>query len=76
MRIQHACCNADDQSEPWGNSYTLTSGSLIRSGGGLVNYSAAELQRIKGIHSSAIEAVLQYKVSDEIIHRDDLVLLG
>jgi glutamate 5-kinase len=43
---------------------------------GLVNYSAAELQRIKGIHSSAIEAVLQYKVSDEIIHRDDLVLLG
>ena len=43
---------------------------------GLVNYSAAELQRIKGIHSSAIETVLQYKVSDEIIHRDDLVLLG
>ena len=43
---------------------------------GLVNYSAAELQRIKGIHSSAIEAILQYKVSDEIIHRDDLVLLG
>jgi glutamate 5-kinase len=43
---------------------------------GLVNYSAAELQRIKGLHSSAIEATLQYKVSDEIIHRDDLVLLG
>jgi len=43
---------------------------------GLVNYSAADLQRIKGLHSSAIEATLQYKVSDEIIHRDDLVLLG
>ncbi len=43
---------------------------------GLVNYSAAELQRIKGLHSSAIEATLQYKVSDEIIHRDDLVLLS
>jgi glutamate 5-kinase len=43
---------------------------------GLVNYSAAELQRIKGLHTSAIEATLQYKVSDEIIHRDDLVLLS
>jgi len=43
---------------------------------GLVNYSAADLQRIKGLHTSAIEATLQYKVSDEIIHRDDLVLLS
>ena len=43
---------------------------------GLVNYSSAELQRIQGLHSSAIEATLQYKVSDEIIHRDDLVLLS
>lgn len=43
---------------------------------GLVNYSAAELQRIKGLHTSAIEATLQYKVSDEVIHRDDLVLLS
>ena len=43
---------------------------------GLVNYSAAELQRIKGLHTSEIETALQYKVSDEIIHRDDLVLLS
>jgi glutamate 5-kinase len=43
---------------------------------GLVNYSAAELQRIKGLHTSAIEAALQYKVGDEVIHRDDLVLLS
>jgi glutamate 5-kinase len=43
---------------------------------GLVNYSAADLQRIKGLHSSAIEPTLQYKVSDEAIHRDDLVLLS
>ena len=43
---------------------------------GLVNYSAAELERIKGLHSAAIEPTLQYKVSDEIIHRDDLVVLS
>ncbi len=43
---------------------------------GLVNYGAAELQRIKGLHSSAIEATLQYTAGAEVIHRDDLVLLG
>jgi len=42
---------------------------------GLVSYSAAELERIKGRHSRDIEALLGYKVGDEIIHRDDLVLL-
>ena len=42
---------------------------------GLVNYSAADLQRIKGLHTSAIESTLQFKVSDEIIHRDNMSLL-
>ena len=42
---------------------------------GLVNYSSQELQRIKGSHSGRIEAILGYKAYDEIIHRDDLVLL-
>ena len=42
---------------------------------GLVNYSAQELNQIKGLHTSNIEKVLGYKAFDEIIHRDDLVLL-
>jgi glutamate 5-kinase len=42
---------------------------------GLVSYSAQELNRIKGLHTSNIEKVLGYKAWDEIIHRDDLVLL-
>lgn len=42
---------------------------------GLVNYSAAELEKIRGRHSREIEAALGYKVSDEVIHRDDLVLV-
>jgi glutamate 5-kinase len=41
---------------------------------GLVNYGAGELDKIKGLHSRAIESTLGYKVSDEVIHRDDLVL--
>jgi len=43
---------------------------------GLVNYAAAELERIRGLRSSEIEAVLGYKATDEAIHRNDLVLLG
>lgn len=42
---------------------------------GLVNYSAQELQRIKGLRTDRIEHVLGYKYRDEVIHRDDLVLL-
>jgi len=42
---------------------------------GLVNYSATELEKIKGLKTEQIETALGYKYSDEIIHRDDLVLL-
>ena len=42
---------------------------------GLVNYSAAALEHIKGARTSQIEHILGYKVSDEVIHRDDLALL-
>jgi glutamate 5-kinase len=42
---------------------------------GLVSYSAAELEKIKGRHSREIDAVLGYKMGDEVIHRNDLVRL-
>jgi glutamate 5-kinase len=42
---------------------------------GLVNYSSDALARIKGTKTSQIEQILGYKVSDEVIHRDDLALL-
>jgi glutamate 5-kinase len=42
---------------------------------GLVNYSSDALERIKGARTSQIEQILGYKVSDEVIHRDDLALL-
>lgn len=41
---------------------------------GLVNYSAEELEKIKGIRSHRIEEILGYKHSDEVIHRDNFVL--
>ncbi|MCX5743146.1 MAG: glutamate 5-kinase [Proteobacteria bacterium] len=42
---------------------------------GLVAYSAADLRKISGLQSAAIEARLGYKGIDEAIHRDDLVML-
>jgi len=42
---------------------------------GLVNYSAGELERIRGLKCEQIEKMLGYKYCDEIIHRDDLVVL-
>jgi glutamate 5-kinase len=43
---------------------------------GLVNYSAQEAARIVGRPSSEIETVLGYVDEPELIHRDNLVLLG
>jgi glutamate 5-kinase len=42
---------------------------------GLTSYSSAELDKIKGRKTSEIEALLGYKYFDEVIHRNDLVLL-
>jgi glutamate 5-kinase len=41
---------------------------------GLVNYSASEIEQIRGKRSSEIEAILGHKDFDEVIHRDNLVL--
>ncbi len=42
---------------------------------GLVNYKAEDVMKLKGVHSRDIEKILGYKYYDEIIHRDDLVLI-
>jgi glutamate 5-kinase len=42
---------------------------------GLVSYGAADLERIKGAHTREIARLLGWKGSDEVIHRDDLVVL-
>ncbi|MCS7203737.1 MAG: glutamate 5-kinase [Thermodesulfovibrio sp.] len=42
---------------------------------GLVNYSSCEIKLIKGKKSSEIENILGYKYSDEVIHRDNLVII-
>jgi len=42
---------------------------------GLINYSASEIDKIKGQPSNKIESILGYVDNAELIHRDNLVLI-
>lgn len=42
---------------------------------GLVNYSSSELERICGKHSEEIVGILGFAYGDEVIHRNNMVLL-
>lgn len=42
---------------------------------GLVNYNYMEMEKIKGKKSSEIEDILGYKYDDEVIHRNNMVLI-
>ncbi len=43
---------------------------------GLSSYSSDEIRKIAGAKTSEIEKILGYKYSDEVIHRDDLVVVS
>ncbi|MBI5954045.1 MAG: glutamate 5-kinase [Chloroflexi bacterium] len=42
---------------------------------GITSYSCTDLTRLRGRHSDDIESLLGYDYGDEVIHRNDLVLL-
>lgn len=42
---------------------------------GTANYTARDVDRIRGLHSGRIEEVLGYDYGDEVIHRNNLVLV-
>lgn len=42
---------------------------------GIVNYSSVEAKQIAGKHSGQFEEILGYRDQDELIHRDNLVLI-
>lgn len=43
---------------------------------GLCAYGSDEIERIKGLPTREIERVLGYSNGDELIHRDNLVILS
>ena len=42
---------------------------------GLINYPSEDVKKIRGKHSRLIEEILGYKDSDEVMHRDNIVVL-
>ena len=58
-----------------GDCVSLLDNDDIEFGRGLVNYPAADVVRVKGRRSAEIVRVLGYKLADEIVHRDNFVLL-
>jgi glutamate 5-kinase len=43
---------------------------------GLTNYSSTDLDRVKGLHSAELAEVLGERFYEEVVHRDNLVLLS
>ena len=43
---------------------------------GLVSYTSADIRQIKGLRTTAVAGVLGRKDYDEVIHRDNMVLLA
>ena len=58
-----------------GDTVTCVDGRGLEIARGLVSYSATDLARIAGLSKREARRVLGYWNGDEVIHRDDLVLL-
>jgi len=58
-----------------GDMVGIVDESRCELGRGLVNYPATDAAMIRGRRTSEIEGILGYKYHDEVIHRDDLVII-
>jgi glutamate 5-kinase len=59
-----------------GNSVVVVNQEEHKLAVGLSNYPSIDVEKIIGCKSSEIENILGYKDDDEVIHKDNLVLLG
>jgi glutamate 5-kinase len=50
-----------------------TRGEIIAKG--ITNYSSSDIEKIQGLKSVDIEKKLGYKYTEEIIHRDNMVII-
>ena len=58
-----------------GDVVALTQADGVEFARGLVNYDADELRRIRGAKTADIERTLGYRGVDEVVHRDNMVIL-
>lgn len=59
-----------------GDAVWLCDSAGSRLAKGISQYSATELQLIKGLHSQAIASALGFCPSEEVVHRDDIALIN
>ena len=59
-----------------GNSVLLLNEAKEEVAVGMVNYHSGDIRKIMGAKSSQIEPILGFKHDDEVIHRDNLVLVN
>ena len=58
-----------------GDTIYILNASGQRIACGIANYSAADIDRIRGLRSGQIEEVLGYHYGQEVVHRNNLALL-
>jgi glutamate 5-kinase len=58
-----------------GEAVSLRAGDGREVARGVCNYASGDLARILGKQSSEIEAVLGFKIADEVVHRNNMVVL-
>ncbi len=58
-----------------GESVEVRAPDGTRVAAGVTNYASAELQQIRGLRSDKIAETLGYAYGDEVVHRDNLVML-
>jgi len=72
-RIPRSSLSPTTNSHPAnGNGVKLWEGPGLEVGRALVNYSAAEIMRIKGVRSSEIEGLLGYAESEYVALRENI----
>ena len=58
-----------------GDLVSIVNGSSVQVGLGITNYSAAEVAAIKGRHSRYIADILGVTYGDEVVHRNNMVIV-
>ena len=58
-----------------GDAVSVRDGVGMEFARGIINYTSEEVEKIIGVKSGKIESILGYKSYDEIIHRDNLVMV-
>ena len=58
-----------------GDTASVTDSRRVQIAVGIANYSSGDLAKIKGLHSGHIVELLEYHYGDEVMHRNNMVIL-